>query len=98
MRQLIIVSICDTIVCVGKHEKTLAAIFAEPTRANVKWKDIEAMLLSYGAAITEGRGSRVRVLLNGVRAIFHRPHPRPQLDKGALMSVRRFLSEAGIHP
>lgn len=82
----------------SKHDKTLAAIFAEPTRANVKWKDIEALLKSKGAEISEGQGSRVRVFLNGIRAVFHRPHPQPDTDKGALRSVRRFLSEAGVTP
>ncbi len=40
----------------------------------------------------------VRVYLNGVRAVFHRPHPRKETDKGALRSVRRFLLEAGVGP
>jgi hypothetical protein len=83
---------------VSKHDRTLAAIFSEPTRANVKWGDIEALLLNKGAVITEGEGSRVRVLLNGIKAVFHRPHPRPDTDKGALKSVRRLLLEAGIKP
>ena len=77
---------------------TLAAIFAAPNRADVRWHDIETLLRSLGAEITEGSGSRVRVKLNGVRAVFHRPHPRPETDKGALASVRRFLREAGIEP
>jgi hypothetical protein len=33
-----------------------------------------------------------------VRAVFHRPHPRKETDKGALKSVRRFLTEAEIEP
>jgi hypothetical protein len=40
----------------------------------------------------------VRVYLMGVRAVFHRPHPEPETDKGALKSMRRFLREAGIRP
>ena len=40
----------------------------------------------------------MRVVLNGVRAVFHRPHPRKETDKGAVKSVRRFLNEAGIEP
>jgi hypothetical protein len=48
--------------------------------------------------VTEGRGSRVRVALNGVRAVFHRPHPHKETDKGAVASVRRFLAEAGVAP
>jgi hypothetical protein len=80
------------------HRKTLAAIFTNPVRADVRWDAIEALFLACGADISEGRGSRVRVLLNGAEAVFHRPHPKPETDKGALKSVRRFLSEAGIEP
>jgi HicA toxin of bacterial toxin-antitoxin, len=79
-----------------KHRRTLQAIFAEPIRANVKWSDIEAMLNAFGAEISEGKGSRVRIALNNVRAVFHRPHPRKETDKGALRSMRRFLIEAGL--
>jgi hypothetical protein len=80
------------------HRKTLAAIFAQPVRSGVRWRDIEALFAALGAEMSEGRGSRVRVLLNGAEAVFHRPHPQPETDKGALKSVRRFLSEAGIEP
>jgi len=81
-----------------KHRRTLAAVFAEPVRTNVKWSDIEAMRLASGAEISEGEASRVRIALHGVRAVFHRPHPRKETDKGALRSVRRFLIEAGVTP
>lgn len=81
-----------------KHQRTLEAIFAEPVRANVKWADVEALLAASGAEITEGEGSRVRIALNGVRAVFHRPHPRKETDKGAVRSMRRFLTEAGVTP
>ena len=83
---------------VGKHRKTLVAIFAEPVRGNVPWHDIEALFVSVGATVSEGRGSRVRVSLSGVDAVFHRPHPQKETDKGALKSVRRFLREARITP
>ena len=65
-------------------------------RANIPWSDIEAMLLHHGAEISEGVGSRVRIALNGVRAVFHRPHPRKETNRGAVASVQRFLTEAGI--
>ena len=81
-----------------KHQRTLQAIFADPVRSNIPWRDIEAMLRSVGAEISEGSGSRVRIALNGVRAVFHRPHPRKETDKGAVRSMRRFLTEAGVTP
>jgi hypothetical protein len=79
---------------VSKHQRVLAAIFEK--RASIAWSDIEAMLLHYGAEISEGRGSRVRIALNGVRAVFHRPHPQKETDRGAVASMQRFLTEAGI--
>ncbi|MES5099416.1 type II toxin-antitoxin system HicA family toxin [Agrobacterium sp. BA1120] len=81
-----------------KHQAVLKAIFSDPVRAGIVWRDIEALFLASGAEVTEGQGSRVRVALNGVRAVFHRPHPQKETDKGAVKSVRRFLSEAGIRP
>ncbi len=82
----------------GKHRKILDAIFDDPVRSNVLWTDIEVLFAAVGADISEGRGSRVRIGLNGVDAVFHRPHPHKETDKGALKSVRRFLREAGIMP
>ncbi len=81
-----------------KHATTLQAIFAQPVQASIRWSEIEALLESLGAEIEEGEGSRVRVALNGVRAVFHRPHPDPTTDKGAVKSVRRLLAEAGVRP
>ena len=82
----------------SKHRKTLEAIFEKPERANILWLDIEALLVALGAEITDGNGSRRRVSLKGVRAVFHRPHPRKETDKGAVKSVRRFLEAAGVKP
>jgi hypothetical protein len=76
---------------VNIHRRILEAIFEK--RANI---DIESMLLYYGADISEGRGSRVRIALNGVRAVFHRPHPQNETGRGAVASMQRFLTEAGI--
>lgn len=80
----------------AKHKRTFASIFHEPVRSDVKWNDVENLLKALGAEISEGRGSRVRVALKGVRAIFHRPHPQKVTDKGALKSVKRFLITAGV--
>jgi hypothetical protein len=82
----------------SKHRKTLEAIFEKPERANIAWRDIEALFIALGAEVTEGSGSRVRVALNNVRAIFHRPHPRKEANKAIVKSVRRFLEAAGVKP
>lgn len=82
----------------AKHNKVLNSIFETPVNSSIIWKDIESLLIGLGAELSEGRGSRVRVALNGVRAVFHRPHPKKEADKGAVVSVRRLLKEAGVEP
>ncbi len=80
----------------SKHKKILERIFQDPVQSSIAWSDIEAMLESLGADISEGRGSRVRIELNFIRAVFHKPHPHKETNKGAVVSMRRFLIEAGI--
>ena len=81
-----------------KQRRTLKRIFEKPERSDIPWIDIEFIFTALGADISEGEGSRVRVALNGVRAVFHRPHPNRITNKGAIRSVRRFLQEAEVKP
>lgn len=93
----LVVSYIDIMTKISsKHQTTLKAVFIDPIRSNVLWSDIEKLLKALGADISEGKGSRVRIHLNGVRAVFHRPHPKRETDKGALKSMRRFMIEAGV--
>ena len=79
-----------------KNQRTLDRIIEKPARSDIPWKDIESLIVALGGEISEGRGSRVRIYLNGVRAVFHRPHPKRVTDKGAVSSMRRFLKEAEV--
>ena len=81
-----------------KHRRTLEALFSEPTLANIKWKDVEALFKALGAEISEGSGSRLRVALNGVKAVFHRPHPQKEINKSTVKAIRRFFRNAGVEP
>jgi hypothetical protein len=76
----------------------LEAIYARPVPPDLRWAEIESLLIALGAERYEGRGSRVRFSLAGSEAVFHRPHPRPETDKGAVAAVRRFLESAGVKP
>jgi len=79
----------------SKHRKTLALIFARPVSGNIRWNDIESLFKNLGAEISEAEGSRVRVFLFGEIRVFHRPHPSPMTDKGAVESIRKWLDENG---
>jgi hypothetical protein len=82
----------------ARHQRTLDAVFATPTRANVDWSAIEALFVALGGELQERAGSRVGVSLNEVDAVFHRPHPGKEAPKPVVRSVRHFLILAGVTP
>jgi len=81
-----------------KHQKTLVLIFKRPTSGNIQWKDIEALFVALGARVTERAGSRIAVVLFNEVRIFHRPHPSPNTDKGAVASIRKWLESNEVTP
>lgn len=81
-----------------KHKHTLELIFARPTSGNIQWRDVEALLVDLGAKVSEREGSRIAVILFKEVRIFHRPHPSPNTDKGAVANVRKWLKQHGVEP
>jgi hypothetical protein len=79
-----------------KHRKTLELIFSEPVPRTLEWARIEALLVSLGANVIEGRGSRVRFNLEGLVATFHRPHPAKEAKPYQVRDARNFLEQAGV--
>lgn len=79
-----------------KNHKTLELIFNRPVRGNIKWDDIEALFMALGAEVSEREGSRVAVVLFNEVKVFHRPHPMPDTDKGAVASIRKWLERHGV--
>jgi hypothetical protein len=80
----------------NKNKKTLEKVFKDPVSPSIPWRDIEKLFLALGGEVTEGSGSRVRIKLRAVFAVFHRPHPEKVTDKGAVKSVRKFLINSGV--
>ena len=81
-----------------KHRETLELIFSRPVSGGIKWDDIEAMFVALGAEVNEREGSRVAVFLFNEVRVFHRPHPTPDTDKGAVSSIRKWLESHGVTP
>lgn len=81
-----------------KHAKTLSLIFTRPASGGIKWRDIESLFLDLGAVISEQEGSRIGVKLFGEVRVFHRPHPSPDTDKGAVESIRKWLESNEVTP
>ena len=81
-----------------RHHTVLDAIFRDPVPANVEWTDVEPLVTGAGGTVEEGRGPRVRFELNGVRANFHRPHPRKEARRYQVRHLRDFFAAAGVIP
>lgn len=81
-----------------KHQSTLEQIFSRPISGGIKWADIEGLFLELGAEISERAGSRIAVVLFGEVRVFHRPHPSPDTDKGAVASIRKWLEANRVKP
>ena len=81
-----------------KHHKILELIFNRPVSGSIKWDDIEALFVALDAEVSEREGSRVAVVLFKEVRVFHRPHPTPVTDKGAVSSIRNWLKSHGVTP
>ena len=81
-----------------KHQRTLELVFAHPTSANVQWKDVECLFKELGAEVSGREGSRVAIVLFNEVRVFHRPHPSPNTDKGAVASIRKWFEQHGVSP
>lgn len=82
----------------NKHQGTLKQIFAKPTATSIKWQDVEMLIIALDGEVSRGKGSRVRFLLKGSIAHFHRPHPSPETDKGAIVNLREWFESIGVKP
>ncbi len=80
----------------SKHKKLLEKINERPTRTNIKFSEVEKLLISLGAIKIEGRGSRVAfVMESGLKWEAHRPHPEKEAREYQIETLREFLSELG---
>ena len=81
-----------------KPRRTLTALFAVPTRRNVRFSDIAALIIALGGEVRAGAGSRVVFELHGRRVYLHRPHPGHEAKRYQVEEVREFLRALEIQP
>lgn len=79
-----------------KHEQLIRTIFRDPASGNIHWREIESLLHHVGADVQPLSGARIRVKLNRMEGILHRPHHGSTLDRNAVQHLREFLSRAGV--
>jgi hypothetical protein len=82
----------------ARHRRTLEAIFARPTRTDLRLDSVAALLGHLGATRYERSGSRIAFVLAGVTIVMHRPHGDRPVNPSTVRDLRRFLIEAGHVP
>jgi hypothetical protein len=80
------------------HANLIRSIFHDPPSGNVHWREIESLLKHVGASLESLSGARIRVTLNRMEEIVHRPHHSNVLDAKSLLHLRAFLARAGVTP
>jgi HicA-like toxin of HicAB toxin-antitoxin system len=81
----------------SKQRATVRAIFERPTRANLKFSDIERLLISLGGTLYEGKGSAIRIAFpNGLKYDQHRPHPQKEAKRYQVDDARALLELLGV--
>jgi hypothetical protein len=80
------------------HANLIRTIFHDPPSHNVHWRDIESLLKHVGAAIEPLSGARVRVQIERVEGVLHRPHHSNVIGTSTLLQVRELLGRAGVTP
>jgi hypothetical protein len=82
----------------SKHAHLIQAIFQDPISANIHWREVESLLHHLGAAVEPLSGARLRVVLNGVEHVLHRPHHSNVLSRQDIKHLREFLAHARVTP
>ena len=80
------------------HANLIRSIFHDPPSGNIHWRDIESLLKHVGASLEPISGARIRVHLNRMEGVLHRPHHSNVLDTSSLVHLREFLARAGVTP
>ena len=81
-----------------RHAKLIRSIFHDPPSGNLHWREVESLLNHVGASLEPLSGARVRVSLNRMEDVLHRPHHSNVLDAKSLVHLRGFLARAGVTP
>jgi HicA toxin of bacterial toxin-antitoxin, len=80
----------------SKHQRTLKAIFAKPVASNIKFSDIESLVIALGGEVREGDGSRVALVMSDGVKHAHRPHPGKEAKQYQIREIRDWLTALGV--
>ena len=82
----------------SKQQKTLKSLFDDPVKKNIKWTDVEKLIVGVDGQIRQGEGSRIRIVLGEQSLNIHTPHPQKELKPYQVRAIRKLFIERGIEP
>lgn len=77
-----------------KHAHTLHQIFVHPTSRTLEWHDVVELMKRLGTVEEEPNG-HLRVTVNGISLVLHRPPEKEISDPQEILDIRHFLERAG---
>ena len=81
-----------------KHEALLRRLFGDRPGGNIHWREVESLLNHVGAQLENLSGTRVRVTLNGIEDVLHRPHHNQAVGRLELTHLKELLARARMTP
>ena len=78
-----------------RHQRTLERMQTTPTPADIRWAEVESLLVALGIAMVERAGSRVQLAKGTDSMVVHRPHPRPVVGRDTIRDIVRFIEFIG---
>jgi len=82
----------------SRQRKTLEAIFSTPVPKNLRWDDIESLLIAVGCKMKNRGGSKIGFAKSGLVLFVHRPHPQKEAAAFVIRDVKEFLVRIGATP
>ncbi len=82
----------------AKQCAVLCEVFKQPPSQNLTYQLVLGLLTALGASPQPTKSGAIVVFSGGVVWSTHRPHPRPNMDKAAIVALRKALTVVGLTP
>ncbi|BAS67969.1 MAG: type II toxin-antitoxin system HicA family toxin [Gammaproteobacteria bacterium] len=80
----------------NKHRKTLDRLLTKPALKNIKFSDIDNLLIAIGLVRSEGSGSRIVFRFGDAFIVLHKPHPNNEVKTYVIKQLQNFLKDIGV--
>lgn len=75
----------------NKHRKTFKRLMTKPILANIRFDDVDKLLIKMGYERLEREGSRVAYGIGDDEIVIHKPHPNNEIKKYVIKKLQDFI-------